>query len=204
VSEGRSTRSRVRIPLAVLAGCYLVTLWLSGVGCSAPARNLPRPWMFFTEIAALFPNAPHAVLEYRAEGWSCAERRWVEVDVRPWFPMFADVKENRFHRVLNFHRKNPRVLRALDDFLVQKNNASGREEIGGVRLIDIRVPFPKPGEPISRYSREPLGAFPSLSRRAFYTTSEPKRLARCGLSPKPRVEAEDEETSPTSSEEGEP
>ena len=71
-----------------------------------PRRSTPRPWLYFSQVAALFVNAAPKVIDYRAEGWSCTEHRWIEIDVRPYFRIDADNKENRFQRALQFYRKN--------------------------------------------------------------------------------------------------
>ena len=45
--------------------------------------------------------------------------------MRPYFRIDADNKENRFQRALQFYRKNRNVMRALEDFIVARHNATG-------------------------------------------------------------------------------
>src|SRR3954469_9948400 len=133
--------SRFRGAWIVVAGLYLVTVWLDGVGSTVPAKITPRAWLYFSQVAALFVNAAPKVIDYRAEGWSCSEKRWTEIDVRPYFRIDAENKENRFQRALQFYRKSRTVMRALEDFVVERNNASGATPIGGVRFASLRLSY---------------------------------------------------------------
>ncbi len=164
----------------VVAALYLVTVWLDGVGSNWPAKVTPRPWLYFAQVAALFVNAAPKVIDYRAEGWSCTERKWSELDVRPYFRIDVDNKENRFQRALQFYRRNRTVMRALEDFLVERHAASGAPAIGGVRFSSLRLPYPAPGEHVAPYERLPLASYPSEQRVQWYWTPRPRRIERCG------------------------
>jgi len=179
------TASRFRGFWIVVAGLYLVTVWLDGVGSKLPAKITPGPWLYFAQVAALFVNAAPKVIDYRAEGWSCAERRWTEVDVRPYFRIDSDNKENRFQRALQFYRKNRSVMRALEDFVIARNNAAGAKPIGGVRFSSLRLSYPAPGEHVSTYERLPLATYSGEQRHDWYWTPKARRVERCGQHPDP-------------------
>ena len=164
----------------VAAGLYLATVWLDGVGSTFPAKITPRPWLYFAQVAALFVTSAPKVIDYRAEGWSCSERRWTEVDVRPYFRIDMDNKENRFQRALQFYRKNRSVMRALDDFVVKRINASGAAQIGGVRFVSLRLAYPAPGEHVTTYERLPLATYSGEQRHDWYWTPKSRRIERCG------------------------
>jgi hypothetical protein len=178
-----------RIAPRALAAVYLAGLWLDGAGCSAPARVLPRSVALFLDVAALFTEADHYVLQYRAEGWVCSAREWRELDPRPYFPIDVDNKESRFQRVMYMHHKDARTMRALDAFLVDHHNRLGaadgipREQaIGGVRLMALHSPLPNPGEPVERFAWRPLARYPEDQRNVWYHTSSARIAQRCGES----------------------
>ncbi len=190
----KSTRKKPRRPLApaasrfrgfwiVVAGMYLVTVWFDGVGSNVPAKVTPGPWLYFAQVAALFVNAAPKVIDYRAEGWSCTERKWLEIDVRPYFRIDADNKENRFQRALQFYRRNRNVLRALEDFVVKRNAAAGAPPIGGVRFSSLRISYPAPGEHVAPYERRPLASYSIDQRHDWYWTPKSRRAERCGHRP---------------------
>ena len=186
--------SRFRGLWIAIAGLYLVTVWLDGVGSSWPAKITPRPWLYFSQVAALFVNAAPKVIDYRAEGWSCAERRWVEVDVRPYFRIDADNKENRFQRALQFYRKNRNVMRALEDFVVARHNASGAR-IGGVRFSSLRLDYPPPGAHVAPFEQRPVSAYSGEQKHDWYWTPKPRRMQRCGTESTGPSDKEDDSTS---------
>jgi hypothetical protein len=199
VDPSAETRRRVlRIALIAIAGAYLATVWLDGAGSNLPAKLLPRPWVYFAQIAALFPSAAPKTIEYRAEGWSCAERRWNEIDVRPYFPLDADNKENRFQRALQFYRKNRTVMRALDDYVVKRWNVGAEHaQIGGVRFLSLRIPYPKPGEHVEPYGYQPLSHYPADQRHEWYWSPKSRRAERCGYTLEPRSgDADDRDRDP--------
>jgi hypothetical protein len=172
-------RRWMRGALVIVAALYVGTVWLDGVGSTFPAKLLPRPWVYFAQVAALFTTASPRIIDYRAEGWVCADKKWVEVDVRPYFPLDAENKENRFQRVLQFYRKNRTVMRALEDFVMRRYNATASHEIGGVRFLSLRIPYPAPGEHVSPYERRPLTEYPKDQRKDWYWTPRSKRAERC-------------------------
>ena len=91
IAEGPGSR-RFRRGLAIAAALYLAGIWLEAAG--APLQAIvPRPLHYFVQVAKLFPNAVTVTTEYRAEAYSCADRVWRELDVRPFFPLRADDKE---------------------------------------------------------------------------------------------------------------
>jgi hypothetical protein len=178
-----------RIVLRVLAGAYLVGVWLEGVGSTLPSHLLPRTAVYFFQVAALFPNAAVMSIDYRAEAWVCADKKWTELDTRSFFPLDPDDKENRFQRVMHFFREHARTMRALDAYLVDGHNDGTHDDgipkdahIGGVRLMSLRIPLPSPGEPPHRATRLPLADYPKDERHLFYRTPKSKRAERCGAS----------------------
>ncbi len=183
--------SRFRSFWIVVAGLYLATVWLDGIGSTFPAKITPRPWLYFSQVAALFVSAAPKVIDYRAEGWSCSEHRWVEVDVRPWFRIDRDNKENRFQRALQFYRKNRTVMQALEDFVVKRNNASGNPQIGGVRFASLRLSYPAAGEHVAPYERLPLATYSGEQRHDWYWTPRPRRSERCGQRSDPKDGTDD-------------
>jgi len=179
-----------RIALRALAGLYLAGLWMDGIGCNVPGHVLPRSFNLFLSVAALFTEADHYILEYRAEAWVCDERRWRELDPRPYFPIDVDNKESRFQRAMYMHHKDARTMRALDAFLVDHHNHHAGADgigkdlpIGGVRLLALRIPFPAVGEPVPRYGWRPLEEYPKDVRHAWYRTGDTVIQQRCGGGP---------------------
>src|SRR5689334_15473649 len=81
--------------LGAIAAAYLALVWLEAVrtGVTASRLGLPQPLVYFTQVAGLFPRAAKHAVEYRAEALLCGEREWIEIDVRPFFPIDADNKE---------------------------------------------------------------------------------------------------------------
>ena len=185
-----------RITLGALASAYLLTVWLDAVGSNGPAKFLPRPWLYFSQVAALFPSSSPVVIDYRAEGWSCADHAWREIDIRPFFPMNAENKENRFYRAIQFYPQDRTVLRALDAYVVEKVGGA----IGGVRFSSLRIRYPKPGEHVEAYRRVAMAELPQEQRRVWYYSPRSMRAGSCGSriddfdddtdSPKPTVSEE--------------
>jgi hypothetical protein len=203
---------RGKMAWIVFIAFYLATMWLDGVGTGLPSRYLPRFYVFFLQYAALFPRAGTAIVDYRAEGWSCSDRKWIEVDIKPWFKVDADNKENRFHRSFQFYRRDRRVMRALEDYVVERNNETpGAPKIIGVRFTSIRSPYPAIGSHIEPYVEKPLASYPESQKKIWYYTSQARRREKCG-EPTPPHEASSsagEDTPPPAAssshpEEGEP
>jgi hypothetical protein len=162
--------------LTVITVAYLGSIWLDAIGSNLQRRLFPDSLTYFTQVAGLFPNAAIAIIEYRVEGWECADRRWREIDPRPDFPMDAENKENRFYRVMHFFKQSRPVMYALDEFLVERHNArspNGSEEvglIGGIRTQSIRVPLPEPGQRLEPYARLPASSYPAGQHHYWYWT----------------------------------
>lgn len=179
-----SKRSWKRYAPIAIAGLYLADVWLDGVGSTIPGKVLPRSLLYFGQIAALFPHAGEKQIDYRAEGWVCSERKWVEIDPRPWFPIDNDNKENRFYRAVQFYRENRKVMRALDEYVTAHHNAShdanANKKIGGVRILSLRIPLPAPGTKINPYKREELAKYPEDQRHNWYWSPGSIRRERCG------------------------
>jgi hypothetical protein len=198
LSPAAEARRRwLRGGLVALAGFYLLTVWLDGVGSNIPSKFLPRPWVYFAQVAALFVNASPKSIDYRAEGWSCSERKWIEIDTAPYFPIDADNKENRFQRALQFYRKNRTVMRSLEDFLLHRYNESpSHAPIGGVRFLSLRLPYPAPGEKVERVTHRALASYPKDVRHDWYWTPKSRRAERCGYKLGPKDDDPDEKDPP--------
>jgi hypothetical protein len=161
-----------------MALVYFAGLWLNAAGI--PLDGLvPRSLLYFMQVARLFPNAVDLTTEFRAEGYSCDERRWVELDVRPYFPLHADDKESRFDRAMFFYHRSEPVMKALDAYLVDANNRAGGPPIGGVLLLSLRIPVPRPGQVVRPYRPRPLADYPADFRKYWYRTSLDDARARC-------------------------
>lgn len=167
---------------AALAACFLACLWLDGVGTGLPTKVLPSPLAMFVQVSQLFPHAAEDSIEWHAKGWHCDDDRFEELELGPDFPIHADDKENRFDRAMFFFYRNHRVLEALDRYLARAETARG-DRLGGVMLLSIRIPIPKPGQAETRYQRRPSSAYPAAERRYWYVTGEDERRARCGEKP---------------------
>lgn len=163
----------------IVALAYLTTVWFDGVGSTLPVKLTPRPWLYFAQVAALFKHAGMMTIDYRAEGWACSERKWVEIDVRPWFRIEADNKESRFHRALQFYRRERKVMRALEAYVMQRYEAAAGPPIGGVRFSSLRIPYPEIGDRIERMQRKPLAEYPKEYQRAWYYTPASRRREQC-------------------------
>jgi hypothetical protein len=179
----------------LLAAVYLVCIWVDGIGCSAPYKILPGTLSYFVGIAQLFPKAAAATIEYRVEGWVCKDKRWEELDYRPYFPLHADDKENRFHRIMYFYRKDKDTMEFLDDYFVAQHNAGRHTDgitsghaIGGVRLVSPRIPLPKPGDELSRFRHRALFEYPKSYRHTVFHTEKTDLDQRCGESDTPEQE----------------
>jgi hypothetical protein len=163
--------------LAAGAALYLGGLWLEAAG--APLQDfVPRPLLYFLQVAKLFPHAVPLATEFRAQAYSCGDRTWSELDVRPFFPLRPNDKENRFERAMFFYRRQPVVMRALDEYLVASNNKS-RPPIGAVLLLILRIPIPLPGQSVEPYRRKLLIEYPTHYRKEWYRTPAALRRERC-------------------------
>jgi hypothetical protein len=140
---------------------------------------VPRPLLYFAQVAALFPRASTYTIEFRAQGWSCKDHRFREIDVRPYFPIHRNDKENQFTRALYFYLRNRLVMRALDSYVTSRFNRDHSARIGGVRFLSLREPIPAPGKAFPRFVRRPLAGMPDNERHYWYWTPASMRRDRC-------------------------
>ncbi len=185
----RAWRGRAApVVLGVIAAAYVAAVWSEAVKVDTSARWMPEPLAYFTQIARLFPRAALATIEYHVEGFRCRDATWTEIDVRPEFPIDADNKENRFYRALHFYHAHRPTMRALDAFIVTRENERaidaaarglGGDRIGGIRVHRLTIPFGAPGEGAARYAKRPLLAYPEDERKELYHTPESMREERC-------------------------
>ena len=170
-----ATHVKSRLALA-LGVTYLALVWLDAIGAPLP---LPSPLRFFTQVAQLFPRAAEQIIEWHARVYRCSTQKFEELDVRPYFPIRADDKENAFDRAEFFYFKEKRVQRALDAYLTRREADEGRR-VGGVMLMSLRLPLPEAGHVDACYARRPLNeAPPEAERKYWYVTSEDERQRRC-------------------------
>ena len=165
--------------LAVAGALYIAAVFIEGAGGSRLARIVPRPVLFFCQIASLFPRAATHRIEYRAEGLPCQGPAF-EIDVRPFFPIHADDKESRFDRALRFYRKDRPTMEALETYVMDAYNRGQTDKVAGVVFLSLRVPIPLPGSGFPRYQRAPLADFPKDQRNVWYATSRDDVNSRCG------------------------
>ncbi len=190
--------------LGLFAAVYLVSVAAECLKTGSAGKKVGPVFGYFAQIAGLFPKAAAAGHDYRVEGFQCKDRRWVEVDVAPWFPIDSDNKENRFYRAVHFYRElepHRPTMQALDEFIVSHYNegvvaaasrGEGRERIGGVRFIKVKLPFGSPGDGSERYVKKPLDAYPSANKTDLFHTKESLRFSRCGIAPRPSEPAPSE------------
>jgi len=146
-----------------------------------PGLILPLPLRFFTQVAELFPRAAVDSIEWRARGWRCDEKRYEEIDVRPFFPIRRDDKESQFGRAMYFHRSQREVLEALDAYVTAAyNRANPDQRIGGVILLSLRIPIPPLGEPGPRESWQPMADYPpEVTHHNWYVPAQSTLRERC-------------------------
>jgi hypothetical protein len=64
------------------------------------------------------------------------------------------------------------------------------EKIGGINLLTIKVPIPRPGAQLERYRWRPLSDYPNKQRyKGPYRTPQKKIDERCGVVPETPVTA---------------
>jgi len=178
----------LRVALGIAGALYIACVLIEAMPNAPRARGsgrrlhlydvVPRPVLYFTQIAKLFPQAATYRTEYRAEGLPCDGPAF-ELDVRPFFPIHSDDKESRFDRALHFYRQDRPTMEALEQYIVDRYNQSGARKIEGIMLLSLRVPIPTPGIPFPRYERAPLEDFPKEQRKVWYATSRDVVDQRC-------------------------
>jgi hypothetical protein len=167
----------LRLALGVAGALYIAGVFIEGAGGHLE-RIVPRPVLFFCQIAALFPRAATHRIEYRAEGLPCHGPAF-EIDVRPFFPIHADDKESRFDRALHFYRNDRPTMEALETYVMDGYNRREQTKIGGVLFLSLRIPIPAPGSALPRYERAPLADFPKEQRKVWYATARDVVNRRC-------------------------
>jgi hypothetical protein len=185
----------LRMGLIAAALIYFSVLIADHTRARGLRSVVPAPFLFFAQIADLFPEASAGIIEYRAEGWLCAQKRFVELDMGKLFPMLAGNKENRFYRLMHFYRATPAVLRALDAYCISHYppiaTEAGPERIGGVRFTSLILPLPKDPSEVARYSRKPLSDYPDVPRHLWYRSSNRIEDERCSEAASPETKAVD-------------
>src|SRR4051794_6469738 len=174
----------VRRALVGVACVYLAGVFFEGIGKTFLQSILYRPFIYFAQIAALFPRIATYSIEYRAEGYRC-DGQVSEIDVRPYFPIHADDKESRFERAMHFFMKDKSTLGVLDAYITDRYNRDHDLKIGGVVLMSLRIPIPAAGASFARYQRTALSAHPKGERKVWYKTPADVVLGRCGAAPAP-------------------
>ena len=169
----------LRLALGIVGALYIAAVFMEGAGGARLDKIVPRPLLFFAQIAALFPRAATHHIEYRAEGLPCDGPAF-EVDVRPHFPIHSDDKESRFDRALHFYRNDRSTMEALETYVMDRYNAREPNKLGGMLFLSLRVPIPAPGSAFPRYERAPLADFPKEQRKVWYATSRDVVSRRCG------------------------
>jgi hypothetical protein len=168
-----------RVLVAALATVYLLAIALDAAGSGWPARFLPLPLRFFVQVAELFPHASRDAVEWRAEAWRCDDGTVSELDVRPFFPIRPDDKESRFYRAMFFYHRQPRVLRALEQFIIREQNRRHPEQrIGGVTFLSLLIPIPAPGTALQPYRRQPIADYPATVIRNRWYAPDPELCRR--------------------------
>jgi hypothetical protein len=173
----------LELAAGALAGLYLLALVLGTSGHDVLGPHLPETFEHFVRVPCLFPHAATDVIDYRLAAWSCTERQFRELDVRPYFPMHEDDKENRFQRLGFFFRRDAKVLGALDDWLTAAHDGPHADDglsgpIGGIQLFSLRLPVPALGE-MARWARPPLAELPDTVKKEWYRTVADLRAKRC-------------------------
>ena len=178
-----------------------MTVWLDAVGSNLPSKLLPRPWVLLPlQVAALFPAAALGVDRLpRREGWSCAGPSLEkEVDVRPYFPLDADNKENRFQRALQFYRKNRTVMRELERL---RGRARERERLASASrqrslLTVCASPTPRLDSTSTPWSIARCRATRRIGDPDWYWTPASRIAERCG--DKTTAPSDDDDAAPSS------
>jgi hypothetical protein len=175
--------------VAVAGGAYLAAVFLGSAGSALPADTLPRPVLYFTQVACLFPRAATHAIDWRLSGFSCRHQQYQELDHRAYFPIHPDDKENRLHRLGFFYRRDRQVMEALEEYVVDRHNrrvARGQDpgdrvagRIGGIQLHSLRIPLPEPGTKIERYRPVSLREAPREWRKLWFLTPKTRRSAYC-------------------------
>jgi len=168
----------LRLALGIAGALYIAGVFIEGAGGGHLERIVPRPVLFFSQIAALFPRAATHRIEYRAEGLPCDGPAF-EIDVRPFFPIHADDKESRFDRALYFYRNDRLTMEALESYVMDGYNRREPRQIAGVLFLSLRIPLPAPGSASPRYERAPLADFPKEQRKVWYVTAREAMNRRC-------------------------
>jgi hypothetical protein len=172
--QGSPTARRA---LVFVASLYLLGMFMAGVSSKLNGR-LWQPILLFCQTAALFPYAATHSIEYRAQGYTCSGHV-IEIDVRPYFPIHADDKENRFSRAMHFVRSEPIAMEALEAYVMREYNRAESDKIGGVSFVGLYSPIPQLGTSFPRNEYAPLAEFPKDARKVIHVTPHETVLRRC-------------------------
>ncbi len=170
--------------VAAIGLLYVATIFLAAAGVRAD-KVLPRPFLYFAQIADLFPDEATVAIEYRAEGFVCAEGKYREIDERVLFAIHRDDKENKFFRAMSFYhspdnKSDGKVMKALADYIVREYDKDPSvSPIGGVMLLSLREPIAAPGEHVPRFRRTPLVEHAISERHPWHVTSPAAAAKRC-------------------------
>ena len=94
-------------------------------------------------LTLLFTDAARDAIEWRAEGWRCDISQFEAIDVRPLFPIRRDDKESRFYRAISSTTGSGACSRRSTSSSFEAHNRAHPEaRIGGVMLLDLRIPIP--------------------------------------------------------------
>jgi hypothetical protein len=172
---------RLRPVVFALATIYLVSLFLNAAAKGLPGSYLPPALLYFVQTTRLFPTASRAAIDYRLEGWDCGAQQFREITVAQHFPMHAKDKENRFQRVGHFYRQHRVVMRALERYVIEKENAksSPGSRVGGIRVSSLRIPFAELGGSVHRWSPRPMSEYSSEQIKRWYYTPVSRKNAFC-------------------------
>ena len=167
----------MRIALVCLATLYLIALVKH-----PPQKPVLRVVGFFTESTCLFPNADRYSIDFRLDGWSCADKKWEPLDPRAYFPIQADDKESRFQRFSYFYQRNQPSMQKLDAWIAELHRS--RDDgiagaIGGIRLAKWTRTIPPIGDEVARYAYRPLDIVPKDERKDLWYTLAADRKSRC-------------------------
>ena len=164
--------------------------WMAwGARCQCRCCRAPRTTSCRSRRS--FPHAATASIDYRAEGWVCADRTWRGARHAPLFPARPRRQGEPLPAgdALLPRRTSGRCTRSTSTSSTSRH-AAGRaartgsraeRTIGGVRPCSLRIPLPKPGEPLDALPAPPARRrIPKTSATSSIHTRRSKIAERCG------------------------